>query len=187
MARRSTITTLPPDILEKLQELLRDPRIAQLDAVARINEILDERGEKPLSKSAVNRYAVRMNQVGQKLQEAHAISDMWIAKFGRLPSGQLGQLIIQMVQAMAFDVGLKLHQSELTEDDMPGAVHMLTKLATMLERTERAASLNADRETEIREQARREAADAAEQVAKQGGLSTESVQELRRAILGVRT
>lgn len=185
MARRSSIDQLPPDILARLNELLADPRVAQLDAVARINAILQERGEQPISKSAANRYAVRMNQVGQKLREVHEVSDMWIAKFGRLPAGQLGQLIIQMVHAMAFDVGLKLHQSDIDAEDMPGAVRMLKDLAVMLERTERAASLNAEREQEVKRQAAEELARRAEGEARGGSITLDRLREITREAYGV--
>ena len=39
MARSSTINLLPADILEQLQELLRDPRVTQMDATAEINAL----------------------------------------------------------------------------------------------------------------------------------------------------
>src|SRR3569832_2078439 len=77
MPRPSTIEQLPPDILEQLQELLRDPRVTQMEATARINAILADQGEEPVSKSAVIRYAVRMEQVGAKLRESRAVADMW--------------------------------------------------------------------------------------------------------------
>ncbi len=53
MSRHSSVHRLPPDILEKLHELLRDPRVTQLEATARINAILEEEGHaQRLSKSA---------------------------------------------------------------------------------------------------------------------------------------
>ncbi|WP_156182845.1 phage protein Gp27 family protein [Marinobacter subterrani] len=41
--------------------------------------------EERLSKSAVNRYAVRMNQVGEKLRQSREVAEMWIAKLGAQP------------------------------------------------------------------------------------------------------
>ena len=187
MPRPSTIEQLPPDILEQLQELLRDPRVTQMEATARINDILAEQGEEPVSKSAVNRYAVRMEQVGAKLRESRAVADMWIAKVGATPQGQLGHLINEMLRTLAFDVTLKLQDGEMTAEDMPGVIDMLKHLSLSVMRLEKAASENVKREQHIKQQAREEAAEVAEKVAKQGGLSPESVQELRSAILGIKT
>lgn len=188
MSRPSTIEQLPPDILENLQALLRDPRVHLLDATKRINAILEEQGhEDRVSKSAVNRYDLKMRQAGEKLRQSRAVAEMWIGKMGAAPQGQLGHLINELLRTMAFDLTLKLQDEELTAESMPEVIDMLKQLSLSVVRLETAASTNVKREQEIREQARKEAADAAEKVAKQGGLSTGSVQELRRAILGVRS
>ncbi len=187
MPRASTVEQLPPDILERLHELLRDPRVSQLQAVAEINAVLEAQGERPVSKSAVNRYAVRMDRVGERLRQSREVAEMWIAKMGAQPQGQVGHLINEMLRTMAFDLTIKLQEGELTAETMPEVIDMLKQLSLSVVRLERAASENVKREQEIREQARKEAADAAEQVARQGGLSADSVQQLRLAILGVRT
>lgn len=185
--RASTIDLLPGDIREQLQDLLRDPRVSQLDATARINAILAEEGfDERLSKSAVNRYAQRMEAVGARLRQAREAADMWIGRLGAAPQGQVGHLVNEIVRTMAFDVSMILQEGGVDEKTAPRAVKMMKELALTMQRLEAAASMNVKRETEIRDQARREAADTAEKVAKQGGLKAESVQELRRAILGMR-
>jgi len=181
MARRSTIDRLPPDILAKLQELLRDPRMAQLDATVRINAILEERGEKPISKSALNRYSMRMEEVGSKLRQSREVAAMWIGKLGAEPQGEVGKLLNEIVRNLAFDTAM-----QLSEGEEPVPPKLIKELSIAVERLEKAADLNVKREQEIKDQARKESADIAETVAKQGGLSNDSVQELRRAILGVR-
>jgi len=93
MARPSSIEILPADILEQLQALLRDPRVSQLACVAEINAILSERGEQPVSRSALNRYAKKMEKVGERMLQSRQVADMWIAKLGNAPQGKTGQLI----------------------------------------------------------------------------------------------
>lgn len=185
MGRSSTIDRLPPDILKQLNVLLADPRCSQVDAAHRINFILSQEGHGRVSKSAVNRYAIRMNEVGRRLKERHQVADIWVGRFGRLPQGQMGQLIIQMVHGLAFDAGMKLSEGEMDAENMPGTVKMLKDLAVMLERTERAASLNADREKDIRKQAAEEAAEAAEKTLASQGMSRNSIDTLKREILGI--
>ena len=89
---QSSIKTLPSALLEQLQEWLRDPSITQLEATDRLNTLLVELGEKPRSKSAVNRYAMQMQAVGDKIQQSREIADMWIARFGNAPQGAQSSL-----------------------------------------------------------------------------------------------
>ena len=188
MARVSSIERLPPDILEQLQALLRDPRVTQLDTVQRINELLEAEGrEERVSKSALNRYAVRMNAVGEKLRQSREVAEMWIAKLGAQPQGQLGHLVNEMLRSMAFDLALKLQEGELTEESMPAVIEMVKELSLSVTRLERASSENVKREAAIRkeerERAAEEAATAAESAARRAGLSDEGVAAMRQAIL----
>lgn len=136
MPRKSSIETLPPDILEQLQALLRDPRCTQLDVVARINTLLAEKGhEDRVSKSSLNRYSMRMDRVGEKLQQSRAMAEMWIAKLGAQPQGQVGHLINEILRTLAFDMSLQLQ--DITDPDaMPGVVEMLKDLSLTMMRLE---------------------------------------------------
>ena len=153
MAKRqpSSIDRLPDDIREKLQELLRDSRCTQLEATARINEILEADGHpERLSKSAVNRYAVRMEEVGAKLRESREIAKMWIGKLGHEPAGEVGKLLNEMVRTLAFRVAMKANEGE-DEDIDP---KQLKALAIAVHRLEQAAAKNADVEKKIRDRER---------------------------------
>lgn len=186
MPKVSTIERLPPDILEQLHTLLRDPRVTQLDATARINAILAEDGiEARVSKSAVNRYAVRMDEVGERLRESRALSEMWIAKLGAAPQGQVGHLVNEILRTLAFDLSLKLQDGDLDAESMPGTIKMLKEMSLSVMRLERASSENVKREQEIREQVKREAVDAFEKVARKGGLTAATKENFRRELLGI--
>ena len=184
--RQSSIDRLPPDVLEKLQELLRDPRVTQLDATAKINAILEDDGhEERLSKSAVNRYAKEMDRVGKKMREQTAIAKMWVNELGHEPQGESGRLLTQLVRALAFDSTLTLHGMEVAEDDRPGWIKMLKDLALINQRLEAGATLNVKREAEIRKQALEEAANVVEETATQAGVSQDTVKRIRE-VLGMR-
>ncbi|SDK31548.1 DUF3486 family protein [Billgrantia gudaonensis] len=188
MARVSTIERLPDDIRSQLQELLRDPRVTQLETTERINELLEVEGhDERISKSAVNRYAVRMNEVGEKLRQSREVAEMWIAKLGAQPQGQLGHLVNEMLRSMAFDLALKLQEGELTKESMPAVIEMVKELSLSVTRLEKASSENVKREELIRQQERaraaEEAADKAESAGRAQGLSSEGTAALRAAIL----
>ncbi len=177
--QQSSIDRLPADILEKLQELLRDPRVTQLAAVSRINAILEEDGHpERLSKSAVNRYAVRMEEVGRKLKQSREIARMWIGRLGAEPQGEVGKLLNEMIRGLAFDATLALSEGEQAAEPK-----MLRDLAIAVEKLEKAASENVRREEEIRRKAREAAANAVETEAKKQGASAATIDSLRAAIM----
>lgn len=184
MPRASTIEQLPPDILEQLQALLRDPRVNQLEATQQINAILENQGhEDRVSKSAVNRYDMKMRQVGDRLVQSRQIADMWIAKIGAQPQGQLGNLVNEMLRTLSFEVGEQLMRGELDEENMPGVIKMLKELSLTTMRLEKASSENVKREREIRLQALEEAAERVEEAAQVRGLSKEDAKFWREQVL----
>ncbi|MCF7964010.1 MAG: DUF3486 family protein [Methylobacter tundripaludum] len=180
MAKTSTIKTLPSDILEQLQALLRDPRVTQLDATQRINAILAEQGQEPVSKSAVNRYAMRMADVGKKLQESRAIAEMWIGKLGSQPAGEVGKLLNEVVRNLAFDAAM-----HMAEDENPAHPGAIKELAIAIEKLENAASKNEQRDALIRKQALEEATNKAADIAKRSGLTADAIATFKREMLGV--
>lgn len=184
MGRKSKVDLIPQAAREALQAWLADPAVSQAQAAEAVNALLEEMGRaERLSVAGVNRYAMKMNEVGRRLQERHRVAEMWVNKFGRMPQGKMGQLIVQMVHGLAFDVGLQLGQTDLDPEQMPATVRMLKDLGTMLERTERASSLNAAREAAVKREAAAEAADAAEAEAGRQGVSEQGIEALRAAIL----
>lgn len=154
MPRASSISQLPADVLEQLQELLRDPRVSQLEATAQINKILQQDGHADrVSKSAVNRYSLRMEEVGQRMRHSREMAQMWIGKLGSQPQGQVGKLLNEFIRTLAFETSLKMAEGE---DPVPPK--MLNQLALAVQRLEAAAGMNEKREAELKRRAREEAA-----------------------------
>lgn len=185
MGRAPTIALLPPDIKERLQDLLRDPRISQSEVAARINALLEEAGEDVrVSKSGVNRYKLRMEEAGQRLRESREVAEMWIGKLGAAPQGQVGHLVNEILRTLAFDVSLIMQRGEIDETTAPMVAGMLKDMALAMQRLERAASENVRREDEIRRQERERAADLATGAARKAGLSEDAITEIR-TVLGI--
>lgn len=181
MARPSSIDRLPPDILEALQALLRDPRITQLDAVAKINAVLAAEGHPDrVSKSAVNRYSMRMEEVGQRLRQSRQVAEMWIGKLGAEPQGKVGHLLNEIVRTLAFETAMNFAEGEEPIDPKS-----LKELAIAVHRLEQAAGDAVKREQEIRKQTAEAAATAAEKTLASQGMSRESIDTIKREILGI--
>ncbi len=178
---KSSIKTLPPELLEQLQDWLRDPSISQLEATERLNELLIEIGEKPRSKSAVNRYAVQMNEIGAKIQQSREVADMWVGKFGNQPQGKVGQLLNEMVRTLAFE-GIV----SLSEEDGGIDPKSLKDLAQAIKALEDAATINEKRQREIEKAVLEKAAAETEKAVVQAGLSNDKADEIKLKILGIK-
>lgn len=174
MGQKSSIDRLPEDIREQFHTLLRDPRVTQLEATRRINEILQEDGSpERLSKSAVNRYAQRMEEVGAKLRQSREVAKMWIGRLGAEPQGETGKLLNEMIRALAFETTM-----DMSEGVDPVEPRMLRDLAIAVEKLEKAASENVKRDNEIRAKVLEDAAKAVEK-----GASAEEIRALREQYL----
>lgn len=181
MARPSSIDQLPPEIRDALHELLRDPRVTQLDACQRVNALLEQEGiDQKLSKSAVNRYSQRMEDAGAKIRQSREIAEMWIGKLGSQPQGEVGKLLNEFTRTMAFETAM-----HLSEEEDPIHPKMLKELSLAIKHLEDAASVNERREREIRKQVALDAANSAEKVAKAAGLTKDSVDKIKSEILGI--
>ncbi|HHK75271.1 MAG TPA: DUF3486 family protein [Rhizobiales bacterium] len=185
MGKPSSIDKLPPDILEQLQELLRDPRVTQLEATRRINAILAEQRLAPVSKSAVNRYDLKMREAGEKLRQSREVARMWIGKLGAAPQGQVGNLVNEILRTLAFDLSLKLQNEELTAESLPGVISQVKGLSLAVQRLEASSTMNVKREAEIRKQALEQAAAAASETARDAGVSPETIKRIQRDVLGM--
>jgi hypothetical protein len=181
--QQSSIDRLPEDIRVKLQEYLRDPQLTQKEARIRINEILDGTDHpERLSKSSVNRYAQRMEDVGAKLRETREVARMWIGKLGSEPQGEVGKLLNELVRTLAFRAAMKASEAD---EDEPIDPKLLKSLAVSVYRLERAANENAVLEDKIRKKTLLQAAAAVDEAAQAQGLDKEQARFWREKVLGV--
>lgn len=172
--RPSRIDRLPAPIRERLDDMLRRGA-TQADILRRLEGPLRDAGEPPLSRSGVNRYATRMERVGRQLREHRAIADAWTARWGEAPTGEVGQLTVEMLRTLAFEVTLRGAEGE-TEIDIPA----IGELALAVQRLERAAAIGRAREREMREAVAAEA----EQAARGAGIGADTAAAIRAAIEG---
>jgi len=184
--QRSSIDLLPQEVRDQLNAFLRDPAITQKEATERVNALLEEIGvKKKVSKSSVNRYAMQMEEIGAQLRESREIAKMWIGELGAEPQGKIGNLVNEMLRTIAFRLSMLTQGSEIDEKNAGEIAKIGKDLSLMMMRLEKAANLNVEREREIRQQALVEAAETAEKITKQGGLSAETAEQIRKGILGL--
>lgn len=185
--RKSKIELLPEEIRAQLNVLIRSGDMTQKDILEAVNAMIEEAGlsdEAKLSRSSFNRYAKRMEDMGQRLRQSREVAEVWITKLGEAPTSDVGKLLQEFVRTMAFETSMKLMESA-EQDGEVIAPKALNQLALVVQRIEQAAMTSHKVEKEIRKAFAEEMADKTEQVAKKAGLTSDTVKMLKAELLGI--
>jgi hypothetical protein len=180
--KRSKVDLLPSAIKTKLDLLLRDNKMTQIEILAIVNALIDEAGltdDKKLSPAGVNRYASKMETVGQEIRNMRESTEMWVAQFGSKPTGETTQLLLEMLKTQHFNL---LREATIDPDKCLDA-KTINSLALALNRLENAAMLNLKREKEIRKAFADEAAAKISETAKNIGVSAEGAEAFKNVLL----
>ena len=183
--RLSSIDQLPDEAgpyVTAAIEALKDTKLSQNEIREELNVHLERLDCKPISRSAFNRYSLHMAQQGQRLIEARNIAAIFAEKINEQPEGDIGLLVGETLKTLIYDVTI-----DMTLDGESPSIKMLAEAAKALKDIElgrganyRAAKLRQDNFIE-------EAADTAEEAARERGLSEEAANDIRAKVLGVRT
>lgn len=184
--RRSKIDLLPEEIRRELDAKLRDGRLTQQEVLDYINDLIeqsqlpaDEKEQLKISRSGLNRYSTQMETIGKDLRELREVSNALVAQLGDKPTGDVSRMILEIGRTQLF----KAMMSQSSSEDMD--IGMIKDAMLAAQRLEAAAMHSHKREKEIRQLFAAEAAEAAEKVASQQGLTAEGVAALKREILGI--
>lgn len=181
--RLSKVDLLPDSIREQLHQMLREKRHTQEEIREAINALIDEHNlpeEMQLSRTGLNRYAIRMEKVGAKIRASREMAEVWAAKLGSAPTSDVGKLLMEFVKTLAFETSMSM-----AEDDKPVAPKALGQLALVAQRLEAAAMTSHKREKAIRDAFAQEMAEKTEELVRAGGLSGGAADTIKREILGI--
>ncbi|EFI6122579.1 TPA: DUF3486 family protein [Escherichia coli] len=181
--RLSKVDLLPDSIREQLHQMLREKRHTQEEIREAINALIDEHNlpeEMQLSRTGLNRYAIRMEKVGAKIRASREMAEVWAAKLGSAPTSDVGKLLMEFVKTLAFETSMWM-----AEDDKPVAPKALGQLALVAQRLEAAAMTSHKREKAIRDAFAQEMAEKTEELVRTGGLSGGAADTIKRDILGI--
>ena len=179
MARRSSIDGLPDDVRRWLQRALEENNFSGYQA---LEDALREMGYQ-IGKSSIHRF-------GQKIERRYAAikasteAARFIAEGAADDQDARSEAVIALVQTELFESIINLQEAGDEDIDPADRIGLLSSAAKNIATLAR-ASVN-QKKFRLEVQARAEAAAAnVEKIAKKGGLSPESVQALRREILGI--
>lgn len=178
--RPSKIDQLPDDIKAQLDAMLREGH-TQKSILDYINPKLESVGEGVISRSGLNRYSTKMESVGREIREVRELSEVWVAKLGTKPTGDVSAMLMEMVRTNYFKLFMKLQEDPEAVMDFG----MLKDVALGIQRIESAALQTHKRETDIRKAFAEEAAKEIEATAAEAGWSADTVQAAKNRILGI--
>lgn len=148
--RRSKVHLLPDDIKQQLDAMLRDGRLQQQEILDVINQSIGKAGlptDAKLSRTGLNRYSTRMEEVGSRIRQAREVSQQWVATLGTEANGSVSSILVEMIRTLAYETTINsLHSGILMEPKL------IKELAVGVERLEKAASENQKRTADIRKQ-----------------------------------
>jgi uncharacterized protein YoxC len=175
MPKRSSLKNLPEELLEQANRLMRDGKYTISD----ITEHLQKLGAS-VSRSAVGRYHKEFQEIAADIR----ITKEWARAVGQ-ELGDEGhtdatQFIIEAFQPILMKVRRQF--AEADEIDV-GAV---SDFAKSVKDFQVAMKSNVDMHARIRQQALKDAAAAAGQVAEGEGLSSTTIDAIKARILGVK-
>ncbi len=137
-----------------------------------------------VSRSSVGRYSKQFDIVAAKMRESREIAAAFARELGEVPEGDTGQILVEIMRNVVFKLALNANENDDGVD-----VKDVMRLAKSIKDLSSASKTGIETEAKIREQAKREAlekaANEAEGIAKQAGLTEAQFGLIRAKILGV--
>lgn len=180
MAKRSKIAGLPADVKSWLNAALVDGNFSGYE---QLEKLLTDKGF-TIGKSSIHRYG---QQLENKLAAVRASTEAAraIAEAAPDDADLRSAAAMSLVQTEIFNVMVALQEAG-EESNPEDRLKLMAKAAKPLAELSRASVNQKKWEAEVNNKVKA-AADAAERIAKKGGLSATSVAEIRKSILGIAT
>lgn len=178
MGQRSKISTLPADVRAWLDRALADGNFSGYE---QLEKLLGDKGF-TIGKSSIHRYG---QQLESKLAavKASTAAARAIAEAAPDDADLRSAAAMSLVQTEIFNVMVALQEAG-DESNPEERLKLMARAAKPLAELSRASVNQKKWEAEVKGKVAA-AADAAERIAKKGGLTAASVAEIRKSILGI--
>lgn len=182
MSRQSSIKRLAPEQRQYLEKLIREDRYT-------LDEILDQvrakfpRDQAP-SRSALGRYSQQISELGGRMRDIQAASNVLVNELGEDPNDRAGQLLVNAITTLATHAALNA-----TDESKEVSIKEVSELARGARAVMQARKMSLAERQEIariaREQLQAEQDEALKNVVKEGGMTAQTAETIRRQILGI--
>ncbi len=189
MSRASSIDQLPAEIREEIGRLR--------DAGATLDQIVAHlRGlSAVISRSALGRHIQGMDRVGEQLRRSRSVAEVLVRQLGDAPASRTMQLNVELLHTAILDLFMDAREGDSGADEQglaaragnPEGVMMLAKALDHLGRASKSDVEFVERINRLAtERATKSAAGAAAAVAKERGISAETIEAIKAGIFGVK-
>lgn len=192
-----------PSTVDRLPEEIRAEIGALRQQGLTIDEILTHLrhlGAVQISRSALGRHVKNMEVVGEKLRRSRMLSEAWAKGLGDAPESAAARMNIELIHTLMLDMMLGAGDSETVGADAaseasaraallnnPMAAMLMAKAMDHLTKASRQdVEFIKSVETRAEQKALRQAAKAVDSVAREKGLSGETIKAIKEKIFGVR-
>lgn len=183
MGGKSSIDQLSDELRGRLIEMLNQPSVTQQQITDAVNAAA---GKTVVSKSAVNRYAMRMREFTEHNRQAREMAEVLLQQQGEQTHNVLGKSLNEMLRTLSFD--LLAHVPNLPDQDPQEKIAVVSGLISKMSRAmrdlEQASKINFESAQAIRKMALEEAAKKIGE-SRKPGLTKETKILVRREILGL--
>lgn len=180
MARETAMDQLSPEHLELLKVRLEDSGFQDYQ---QLTDWLTELGYE-ISKSSVHRFGKKHEQKMQAVSLSTQAA-VHMASRNADDGGALSSSVLAMIQSEFFNAFVQLQSINDNKDiDPMERIQALSKVGKGIAELSKASVNQKKHQIEVRDKAQA-AADKVEQLANKGGLTGKTVQEIRKAILGI--
>jgi len=185
--------TRRPSTIDKLPRELRELIGRQREDGHSIDQIRDKLLEldADVSRSALGRHVKTLAEVGERMRRSRVMAEALTAKFGDEPDHSVSRLNFELMHGMVFEMlmaaGGSEDDGEEGEDGKPVVLDakQVRAMAGALKDLEIAQRSATERTLKLRTEFAKEAAAKVDSVGKARGLTAETVEALKHAVLGV--
>jgi len=189
MGRKSTISRLPEQVKSYIEGKLAEGRFTLDELIADLRERFpaqEQAGELP-SRAAVHRYGQKLERRLSAIRASTEAAKLISAQAGDDEDAR-SEALTALVQTELFEALMSIQEADQGDEDEkmdPGErVSMLSSAAKNIATLTRSSIGLKQFQRDVRQRAK-EAAANVEKIAKKGGLSADTVEQLRREILGI--
>lgn len=188
MGRSSTIDQLPEEIRSEIGRLLTQG--ATLDTI--VEHLRTLHGAAP-SRSALGRHAQKLDGMGEKLRRSRTVAEALMQKLGDAPASRAAQLNIELLHGAVLDLHMRAAEGEEVDEGgkaaLAGNPQGVMLLSKAIDHLTSAAKKDAEFVAQVEERAtakaKRAAAAAVETVAREKGISPDTLAAIKAGIFGV--
>ena len=189
MSRPSSVDKLPEEVRAEIGRL-RGMGWTIDQILEKLRELLDSAP----SRSALGRHIAGMDKLGERMRRSRQVAEALVRELGDAPESRAARLNIELLHGAVMDLFMKAGDGEPVDGDgaaaLAGNPEGVMMLAKALDHLSKASKTNVHfirlAEERAATRAKKEAAVAVEAVARERGISGETLEAIKAGIFGVR-